>query len=186
MPEQSATHGRTLRLGGTARKSETQRLAPLVLTFKLDLTATEWQDSPLRQQAARPRQEPMAYYPALRNVHVACAAISIGLFATRGAMQLRGIDWRRWRWLRIVPHVNDTLLLAAAVALAAMSAQYPLVQPWLTAKVLALFVYVMVGSIALRRNVSMRVRRIAFPASLAAVGYIVGVAMTRSVTLGFA
>ena len=37
-----------------------------------------------------------------------------------------------------MPHVNDTLLLSAAIALAVMSAQYPLVQPWLTAKVVAL------------------------------------------------
>lgn len=123
-------------------------------------------------------------YLTIRAIHVACAGISIGLFAARGAMQLGGFDWRRWRWLRIVPHVNDTLLLTAAVALAVMSAQYPLAQPWLTAKVAALCVYVALGSVALRRGVSQPVRRIAFAAALASVGYIVGAALTRSVTLG--
>ena len=123
-------------------------------------------------------------YLTIRAIHVACAGISIGLFAARGTMQLAAIDWRRWRWLRIVPHVNDTLLLGAAITLALMSGQYPLVQPWLTAKVVALCFYVALGSVALRRGVSARVRGLAFAAALASVSYIIGVALTRSVTLG--
>jgi uncharacterized membrane protein SirB2 len=123
-------------------------------------------------------------YLTVRAIHVATVCISIGLFAARGAMALGGVDWRRWRWLRIAPHLNDTLLLGAAITLAVKSSQYPLVQPWLTAKVVALFVYVALGSVALRRRVSVPARRAAFAAALASVGYIVGVALTRSATLG--
>lgn len=123
-------------------------------------------------------------YATVRAIHIACAGISIGLFAARGAMQLADIDWRRWRWLRIAPHLNDTLLLGAAITLAVMSAQYPLAQPWLTAKVVALFVYVALGSVALRRGISARSRAVVFAAALASVGYVVGVALTRSTTLG--
>ena len=122
-------------------------------------------------------------YLTVRSIHIATACISIGLFAARGTMELGGVDWRRWRWLRIAPHVNDTLLLGAAITLAVKSSQYPLVQPWLTAKVLALFVYVALGRVALRPGASAPMRRIAFAAALASVGYIVGVALTRSVTL---
>ena len=85
-------------------------------------------------------------YATIRTLHITCAVISITLFTARGAMQLAGADWRRWRWLRIVPHLNGTLLLAAAITLAVMSAQYPLAQPWLTAKVLALVAYVALRS----------------------------------------
>jgi uncharacterized membrane protein SirB2 len=123
-------------------------------------------------------------YATIRTLHIGCAAISITLFAARGAMQLAGIDWRRWRWLRIAPHLNDTLLLAAAITLAVMSAQYPLVQPWLTAKVLALVAYVALGSVALRRGLPARTRGLAFVAALASVGYIVGAAITRSAAWG--
>lgn len=123
-------------------------------------------------------------YSAVRAVHVGCAAVSISLFAARGAMQLGGVDWRRWRWLRIAPHVNDTVLLGAAITLALMSAQYPFVQPWLTAKVLALFAYVGFGRMALARQATPRRRRIAFAAAMSSVGYIVGVALTRSASLG--
>jgi len=128
----------------------------------------------------------MMDYAAIRHLHIACAGISVSLFTARGAMQLGGIDWRRWRWLNIVPHINDTLLLTAAVALAVMSAQYPLAQLWLTAKVLGLCAYITLGSLALRRSVPVKVRRIAFLAALLAVAYIVGVALKRSPTLGLA
>lgn len=119
-------------------------------------------------------------------MHVGCAGISIGLFAARGAMQLGGVDWRRWRWLRIAPHLNDTVLLGAAITLALMSAQYPFVQGWLTAKVLALCAYVALGSVALARDVPPTRRRIAFATALLTVGYIVAVALTRSASLGLA
>jgi uncharacterized membrane protein SirB2 len=123
-------------------------------------------------------------YATLRAVHVGCVGVSIGLFTLRAALQFAGVDWRRWRWLRVVPHLNDTLLLAAAVTLAVMSAQYPFVQPWLTAKLLALFAYVALGSLALQREATARRRAVAFAAALASVGYIVAVALTRSAGLG--
>ncbi len=65
-----------------------------------------------------------------------------------------------------------------------MSAQYPFVQAWLTAKVLALCVYVALGSVALGRDVPPRRRRVAFAAAILSVGYIVAVALTRSTSLG--
>jgi len=125
-------------------------------------------------------------YATVRTVHIGCAVISVSLFVARGAMQSAGIDWRRWAWLRIVPHVNDTVLLGAAIALAVMSTQYPLVHAWLTAKVLALLGYIVLGSVALRQGASPARRRIAFVAALLCVAYIVGAAVTRSAALGLA
>lgn len=123
-------------------------------------------------------------YLSVRSVHIACAGISISLFAARGLMQVGGVDWRRWGWLRIAPHLNDTVLLGAAVALAVMSGQYPFAQTWLTAKVLALFAYIALGRLALGRDVPPHRRRIAFVAALLSVSYIVAVALTRSASLG--
>lgn len=122
-------------------------------------------------------------YLNVRTVHIACAGVSIGLFAARGAMQSGGADWRRWRWLRIAPHLNDTLLLGAAITLAVMSGQYPFAQAWLTAKVLALCAYVILGRMALARDGSPHRRHVVFAAALLSVGYIVAVALTRSASL---
>ena len=125
-------------------------------------------------------------YASVRAIHVVCAGISIALFIARGSMQLAGVDWRRWRWLRLAPHLNDTLLLGAAVALALASHQYPLAQPWLTAKVVALLAYIALGMVALRAGTAAAPRLLAFCLALATVAYIVAVAVTRSATLGLA
>ena len=119
-------------------------------------------------------------YTAVRMVHIAFAATSVGLFTARASLQLGGMNWRQWPWLCIAPHVNDTLLLAAGITLALASRQYPLAQPWLTAKLVALAVYVVLGKRALRADAPRRERACAFAAALASVGYIVAVAITRS------
>ncbi|HEX7249101.1 MAG TPA: SirB2 family protein, partial [Burkholderiales bacterium] len=61
---------------------------------------------------------------------------------------------------------------------------YPFVQPWLTAKVLALVAYIVLGSFALRRGRTRGARTGAFVAALCVALYIVSVAITRSPTLG--
>lgn len=123
-------------------------------------------------------------YLAIRHLHMTFAAVSIALFAVRGAMALSGSDWRRFRPLRWLPHLNDTLLLAAGVSLAAMSHQIPFQQGWLTAKVLALIAYVLLGHRALQRDVPAAQRAPWVIAAMACVTYIVAVAVTRSATLG--
>jgi len=90
------------------------------------------------------------------------------------------------RWLRVAPHVVDTALLASALWLAWASHQYPFVQGWLTAKVLALFAYIALGSIALRHGRSRRGRAVAYFLALGAAAYIVAVALTRDVLGPFA
>lgn len=126
----------------------------------------------------------MLDYATVRLVHVTCAGASIAGFAARGALLLAGVDWRRWRWLRVLPHANDTVLLGAAVALALMSGQYPLRDAWLTAKLAGLCLYVGMGTLALRPDLGWRARAGALVAALAIAAYIVGVAVTRSATLG--
>lgn len=123
-------------------------------------------------------------YADIRLLHISCASLSISLFLLRGALQFSGIDWRRWRLLRVVPHVNDTVLLGAAIALSLYSHQYPLAQGWLTAKVLALLLYIGLGSMAFRAGRPRAQQAMAFGAALLTVVYIVAVAISRSATLG--
>lgn len=123
-------------------------------------------------------------YADIRLLHISCASISICLFLLRGVLQFSGIDWRRWRWLRVAPHVNDTVLLGAAIALSLYSHQYPVAQGWLTAKVLALLLYIGLGSMAFRRGRPRAQQMAAFVAALVTVGYIVAVAIHRSAMAG--
>lgn len=117
-------------------------------------------------------------YLALRHLHITCAVISISLFCLRGLLLLRGSQLPKiLRWL---PHLNDTVLLGAALGLAIWSGQYPLQQSWLTAKLLALVAYVLLGKQALRPGLSVRQRLPWLAAALLSVAYIVSVAVTRS------
>jgi uncharacterized membrane protein SirB2 len=118
-------------------------------------------------------------YLLLRQVHVACAFLSIAGFALRGVLMLRGSTLLQSRIARVAPHVVDTLLLASALALAWLSGQYPFAQAWLTAKLLALIAYILLGTVALKRGRSKAVRAAAFALALGTVLYIVSVALTR-------
>jgi len=118
-------------------------------------------------------------YASLKIVHVGCVAASYALFVVRGIWMMRESSHLQHRWVRIVPHLVDTLLLASAVALAVMSHQYPLANGWLTAKVAGLLIYIGLGTVALKRGRTRRVRVTAWLAAQAVFFYIVAVALTR-------
>lgn len=119
-------------------------------------------------------------YLLLKHLHMTCAALSGALFLLRGLWMLQDSPRLGQRWVRTLPHLIDTVLLASAVTLAIWSAQYPLAQPWLTAKVGALLLYIVLGSVALKRGRSKGIRAAAFLAALATFAYIVSVALSKN------
>ncbi|MCC7549102.1 MAG: SirB2 family protein [Burkholderiales bacterium] len=118
-------------------------------------------------------------YAVLKAVHVGAVTLSLTLFLVRGAWMLAGSQWLQQRWVKVLPHLVDTVLLASAVWLAFRIGQAPLRDGWLTAKVAGLLVYIVLGSIALKRGRTPAVRRLAFAAALASFAYIVSVALTK-------
>jgi uncharacterized membrane protein SirB2 len=124
-------------------------------------------------------------YFALKHLHVTFAALSGLLFLVRGIWMLSGSARLQQRWVKIVPHVVDTLLLASAIGLAAWSSQYPGQSSWLTAKLVALVAYIVLGVIALKRGRTQGVRTAAFIGALACFAYIVAVAVTKNPLVAF-
>lgn len=113
-------------------------------------------------------------FATLRAVHVAAVAASGLMFFVRGLWMLARSPMLERRWVRVVPHLNDTVLLVAGAWMAVLLRQVPGVSPWLTAKLVALVIYVALGAVALRR------RRVgAWLAALAVFFYIVAVALTH-------
>lgn len=124
------------------------------------------------------------HYLTIKQIHVTCVILSISLFVLRGGMQLADIPWRRWTPLRFVPHIVDTVLLGSTILLATFLHQYPFVHGWITAKVMALLAYILLGKQALRLDAPKLRQATAFVAALLSVTYIVGVALTHSASWG--
>jgi len=120
----------------------------------------------------------------LKNIHILLAALSISGFIARGILMLRDSPLLSARWVRVAPHIIDTLLLAAGIWLAVRISQYPFVDGWLTAKVFGIVAYIVVGAIGLRYGRTKRIRAVAWIGAILIFLYIIGVAVTRSPTLG--
>jgi len=118
-------------------------------------------------------------YLALKHLHVATVIVSYCLFFVRGVWMLGNSPMLARRWVRIVPHVNDTVLLVAAIWLTTIIRQYPGTSGWLTAKVAGLVVYVLIGTVAIRRGPTKQVRAAAWVAAQLVFFYIVAVALTH-------
>jgi uncharacterized membrane protein SirB2 len=123
-------------------------------------------------------------YLALRYLHITCVILSGCGFVLRGTWMFIDSPMLRRRWVRVLPHIVDTVLLGSAIALAVVSHQYPFVFGWLTAKVAGLLVYILCGMMALRRGRTLGVRAVFFVAALLSYAYIISVALTRN-PLGF-
>lgn len=116
-------------------------------------------------------------YMVLKHSHITFAALSILFFTLRGYWMLSTPEKLKRRWVRIAPHIIDTLLLVSAIALTITVSQYPFTHSWLTAKLIALIAYIVLGTIALKRGKTRRTRTLAFIMALTCVTYIIWVAL---------
>jgi len=119
-------------------------------------------------------------YTVLKDIHITCVVLTISLFSLRGWWMLRGSPLLNRPWVRIAPHVVDTTLLTSALALAWTIRQYPFVNGWLTAKLLALFLYIGLGTLALKRGRTRKIRTLCLILALGTFAYIVSVALTKT------
>lgn len=122
----------------------------------------------------------MISYSFVKHLHILCVTLSFTGFCMRGWWMATGSPRLTERWVRVLPHAIDTLLLASALTLALWSGQYPFVEGWLTAKVVGLLAYIGCGTVALKRGSTPRIRLAFLLIALGCFAYIVGVALTRS------
>ncbi len=116
------------------------------------------------------------FYPQIKLVHVSAVFASGGLFLLRGALLQLGQTWAMAAPLRYLSYAIDTVLLTAALMLATILHQYPFVHGWLTVKVVLLIVYIVLGSLALKRGRTPAIRGAAYVAALLVYAFIISVA----------
>ncbi|HEY5683625.1 MAG TPA: SirB2 family protein [Sulfuricaulis sp.] len=117
----------------------------------------------------------------LKYLHVTCVILSGAGFFIRGTWMIHESSQLHRIWVRVLPHIIDTTLLVSAMLLMIQIRQYPFVHDWLTAKVLALVAYIVIGAVGLKYGKTKKIRVIAWLVAMILFLYIVLVALTRQV-----
>jgi uncharacterized membrane protein SirB2 len=86
----------------------------------------------------------------------------------------------RGRWIRVLPHINDTLLLTFAILLCFATQQAPLMTPWLSEKVLAVILYILAGMFALKWAKSRTGQIIWFIIAVTLFAYAANIAISKA------
>ncbi len=118
----------------------------------------------------------MSWYPLLRHAHIGLALLSVALFTLRGLGVLAGARWPMAGAVRAASVLFDTLLLAAGVTLAVL---LQVSQTWLPVKLGLLVLYIVLGSLALKRAPTRAAKAASFVAALLCVGLLVSVARSH-------
>jgi len=119
----------------------------------------------------------------LKHLHATFALLSLIGFILRGIWLLKGSPLFQAKLTKILPHVNDTLLLGSAVALLVTYHWNPLHHPWILAKITALLMYIGLGLFAFKFAKTRSSQLTSWLAALCTICYIFGVAITKSPTL---
>ena len=116
------------------------------------------------------------FYPQIKQFHIFVALLSGSLFALRGGFALAGARWPRALPVRWLSYAIDTSLLTAAMMLLTILPWAMFANGWLLAKIALLFVYVVLGVLAMRPQRSRRERSLYYAAALLAFAAIYGIA----------
>ncbi len=100
-------------------------------------------------------------------------------FVVRGLWSISGSDQLNHKWVKVVPHLVDTLLIALGVAMT-IQLSLSLSSDWLIAKLLGLLAYIGFGVLTMRA-ITKPVKLLGFGAALLSVSYIFSVAFSRNV-----
>jgi len=114
-----------------------------------------------------------------KHLHMTLAVLSISLFTLRFIWLLANSAKLQAKWVKITPHIIDTLLLSLGIIMAVQYYINPMEQLWLGEKLLAVIAYIFTGyyTLKLARNKSMQI--IGYLGAMGWVMLIVRLAMTR-------
>jgi uncharacterized membrane protein SirB2 len=119
-------------------------------------------------------------FNSIKTIHVLSAAASIAGFILRGYWMFTANTLLNSRSAKTLPHIIDTILLGSAVGMLLIWQVSPFSMGWLSAKIVALLVYIGLGMVALRFGKTRRVRVSCWLLALLVAAYIVSVALTKS------
>ncbi len=117
----------------------------------------------------------LEHYSLLKHLHITAAYASLAFFILRAIWSIRENRLLKLSWVKITPHLLDTLLLTLGVTLAVLMSLWPLPN-WLSAKLVGLVIYILLGTVAIKRGSTPRVRLIAAFLAVLVFIYMLGAA----------
>ncbi|MFW8590034.1 SirB2 family protein [Glaciecola sp. 2405UD65-10] len=98
-------------------------------------------------------------YMFAKHLHLTAIALSFSLFLIRFVLLMRNSPSLQKKWLKITPHIVDTVLIISIVLLCVNLSVYPFVNEWATSKLIGLVLYILSVAFALKwaRNNAMRI-----------------------------
>ncbi len=118
-------------------------------------------------------------YLMVKHIHMTAIAVSFLLLVLRFIWVMSNSGMMSKKWVKVVPHVIDTVLLASAITLCILLAQYPLYNGWLTEKVIGLIAYILLGLFALKLGKNKVIKSVAFVGAVAVFAMIGKIAVTK-------
>ena len=118
-------------------------------------------------------------YMMVKHLHLTAVALSLILFTLRFFWTIRGSEIMQQKWVKIVPHVIDTILLASALVLCVIISQYPFVNAWLTEKVIGVVLYIVMGFWTLKFARTTALKVFGFVGALAWIVFVAKVAVFK-------
>lgn len=125
-------------------------------------------------------------YQTIKTFHIIVVSLSVLLFIFRFLMYSARSEVKKTpHWLKLLPHINDTLLLSSGVALISITKFVPFTPaaPWLTYKLIAVVCYIICGYFALSEKKTVTIRIIYFLASLTFIAFVVTLATLKHIPI---
>lgn len=119
------------------------------------------------------------FYPQIKQLHVGAVFASGLLFLLRGLAVQAGAAWGMAAPVRYLSYGIDILLLTAALVLLTLLPAAVFANGWLWVKITLLVVYVGLGTFALKRGRTARVRLTSYVSALAVFACMYVIARTH-------
>jgi uncharacterized membrane protein SirB2 len=119
----------------------------------------------------------MDSYLIFKHLHMTAVALSGLLFMVRGLWLLQGSAQLQAKWVKITPHVVDTLLLVSAIAMLVVAQQFPV---WVHVKITLLVVYIGLGLMTFKKAKTQGQKLTFLLAAVAVYVFLISVALTKS------
>ncbi len=122
-------------------------------------------------------------YVLAKHLHLTAVVLTIALFLLRFFWLMRGSQMLSQKWVKITPHIVDTLLLVSAISLCFIVPWNPLQHPWLWQKIVLVLIYISAGFYVLKGAKTAMARWGGFAVAMACLAIAGKTAVTKQALL---